>query len=391
MRVNPPPAMPPRHPDAPRRGSTTTKKEGAPIIPGIRPKNKHPGSLTRLLSTGQYEKALAVLKARLRRDKNSFALWLDYAHLLRLLSKFREAQEAYEEAWRRCGGKEEEELPILLGLAATFRGRGDLKRSWVFLEEATTIIRRLHLRESYPHFHWNRAMQLRHEGRLEEARKALLKGLYWARRLKDREGEAYLLAARGGLNRVRGRFRSSLKDYGKALSLFTHLYDPFGIAYSSCGMGNALRMLERWEEAWYYLKRALSYYRVQGDNGSRAYTLWSLGTLAKLKGEYSEAQRCFLKAEELFRNLEDRRGLAYAELGLLELKARNPQECPEVQHLLRKLSEELRQQGFLLEANYARLLEALLGGKPSDLRAIHRDLRKMGTLWFQTSLPLNIP
>ncbi|CUS93643.1 hypothetical protein JGI15_10981, partial [Candidatus Kryptonium thompsonii] len=79
-------------------------------------------------------------------------------------------------------------------------------------------------------------------------------------------------------------------------------------------------MMENFEKAERYFALATKNYEDIGDKISYAYTLWGEGTLAKVVGDTDKAVEKFLRAEKIFTETGDKRGLIYTELGKIEVE-----------------------------------------------------------------------
>lgn len=340
---------------------------------------------------GQFENALALIEAKLAEDPQQIEWLLERGHCARLIGNFEVAEAAYNDAWAAADVEDDPyaALDAMLGLVSTYRAIGNYGQALGLLAEARDLIEDLDDQESLPHFYWIEGTVMRYSGQLDLAAERLAKGLEIAKRLADREGEGYILAALGGLSRVRGDFAATDRYYGEAYGAFRALGDAFGLAYTACGCGNAARMQGKWNEAETFFAEAADRYKVFGDRVSYAYTLWAWGTLDKMRGHYDVGQEKFAAADDLFVQTGDRRGRAYVQLGYWELDYLRTTGTRPKADAVRQALSDWRQSGLPLEAAYGELLLACAGA--GDVAAANATLASLGTVWHSEALPLNLP
>lgn len=344
-----------------------------------------------LKKQGRFAEALASVEAALLAAPEELELLLEKGHCARLIGDFAIAEEAYAAAWTVAEQEHDgyAALDAMLGLISTQRARGQYQQALALLEEAKELVAELKDEQSLPHLHWVEGTVLRYAGQLDAAESSLGKGLEWARQLQDCHGEGYILAALGGLCRVRGKDLLSQQYYRDAYEVFNSLDDAFGLAYTACGRGNAARMLEQWEEAKRFFAEAAERYKVFGDRVSYAYTLWAWGTLHKMLGQLDQAREKFLAADAFFIETGDRRGRTHVQLGLWELDILQQGGAATNIADIQKAAFDWRQVGLPLEAAFADLLVAC--ATDNDTRPANLELRRLGTVWQASALPLNIP
>ncbi len=351
---------------------------------------------SRFAEAAQHYLAAARLLSK-HSDKQA-AAYLEAAHALRLVGRFRQALRLYIRVQTLAHQVGDAALSIdaRVGEGMARRALGDLQAAIACFREALTYYQAHKDTEGYGYTLWSLGGALRLSGNFEEARDCLLAALEIFQADEPSAAEGYVRCALGGLSRMRGEYDASLAYYQKAEHILTACRDLFGRAYAACGIANAYRMLGKVEKAHHYFAQAQQRYQQIGDRVSYAYTLWGEGTLFKVTHRQSQARERFRQALQLFRATGDDRGIAYAYTGLAELlllEGRAPQRA---QRYLEAARDRAGRHGYTFERLHAELLLHLSGLKPADqgLEAFKAAYRQCGSQWLEYTagtLPLNIP
>jgi len=337
----------------------------------------------------KYDRERKILLKKLLKNPRDLTTLLNLSHLERRMGKYSSALRKYESVLFLSPPDDPTwEIDALLGISATYRGMGNFPMAKAYLEEAGRRIRQARDWESLPFYYWLKGGIDRFSGKLKRAIRWYEKGFLWAEKLKDIEGKAYILAGMGGTYRVMGEYRKSYLSYRSAYTLFFSTNDLFGKAYTACGIGNAYRMMGRFLSAQPFYLQAVDLYEKLGDSVSIAYTYLALSILKKIQGKIPSARNYLKKAVTLFSRTYDERGKAYGKLQEWEISALMGDPPPPGR--IAKEIQEWEKKGFHLEYLYGKLLYGILYD-PDTIPRIHTSLKRAGSLFTPTSLPLNFP
>jgi hypothetical protein len=137
-----------------------------------------------------------------------------------------------------------------------------------------------------------------------------------------------------------------------------------------------------------FAKAEKLYARI-GDKASFAYTVWAMATVHKMLGDSQRSTAAFARAQALFRDTRDHRGLIYCRLGMGELALLQGQEkiaCRAFQWSL----AQAKRYGYLAEACHALACLALVDSAP-DWSAVKKAYQACGLHFTPPPPPLNLP
>lgn len=164
-----------------------------------------------------------------------------------------------------------------------------------------------------------------------------------------------------------GELEQAMEHAKEALSLFRELRDPRGEALILDRLGLLFWARREYKTALSHNRSALKLNRRSGDQHGQAMCLLHRGiTLADQK-RYQQAQDDFAQAHEIFRSLDDRRGLKYVlnNLGDLEMRLGNPSTALRRYEQAAAANSEIgRQDEAILLANIGSVYLQL--GRPED-------------------------
>ena len=162
--------------------------------------------------------------------------------------------------------------------------------------------------------------------RYDEALDRSAAGLESRRRIGDRRSIAASLTNIGHIERHRGLFDEAEACYREALEIRVTLGDRLGIAQAKNGLGVLSYQRGDIEGARRIWEEALAETEYIGALPFQALLLNHLGEAARTLGHRGEAQSRFESAEQLAREVDDRRLLSEAlrNLGLLDLETGSP-------------------------------------------------------------------
>jgi tetratricopeptide (TPR) repeat protein len=135
--------------------------------------------------------------------------------------------------------------------------------------------------------------------------------------------------------------------------------------------------------------KAEKFYARIGDKASFAYTVWSMATVWKMRGEYPRSAAEFARAQRLFRETKDHRGLVYCRLGKGELAFLQGREQIARKDFLWSL-EQAHHYGYHAEACHALMGLALVEPQPNWV-AVKKAYRNCGLYFTPLPPPLNLP
>lgn len=279
---------------------------------------------------------------------------LHLADMCRQREAFREALRWYGVA-KQCAERSKNSRLLLdaaSGTAMAWRGLGRYATSLSAFSTLLSAYRRLKDQEGEAYVLWAMGTTERFAGRLAAADRHLAEAVRLYIRLRDASGLAYARCGWGGTLRMKGEAARSRALYAQGYRYFSKVGDRFGMAYASCGQGNALRMLGRLSDALPFMKRAERHYRRLRLAGPLGFVLWSRAMLETERSAWNEATRFLSEAEAAFQRAGDPRGLVYVILGRGEL-ARARQKPAFLYY--QRAANRARRLGLLFEEAHARV------------------------------------
>jgi tetratricopeptide (TPR) repeat protein len=338
-----------------------------------------------------YEKVDKVLSENDFDDEWLYYLRLNEGHCARLAGEFKKSIRYYRFALRIARRIDERAIADAhAGLGTAFRAIGRLNDAIENFEIAVDIYRKIKDEEGLAYILWAKGGTLRFMGFLKDAFEMFKDAFSIYKKLRNKSGIGYSLCGLGGVSRIMGNFDDSLEYYTNANNVLRSLKDKFGIAYSYCGIANANRMLGNFEKAQHYFNLATKNYEEIGDKISYAYTLWGEGTLAKVIGNFEKAIEKFSRAEKIFRETGDKRGLIYTELGKIEINYLMGKKISEKK--FDEIFEISKKYGYNFERLHVQLVRGLMKGE--NVCDVLNEYERLGSRFAQRinlEFPLNLP
>lgn len=163
--------------------------------------------------------------------------------------------------------------------------------------------------------------------RLEKSTAFYRKALNLNRKLKDRDGEGYILEALGSIYNYRGNTKDALAYYEQALAVHRETKNRQMEGSTLGNIGSVLSRIGRFDEAMGRLEEALAIHRETGDRRGEGIVLGNIGSIQRIRGRTAASITKFEEALSIQRGLGNRRsegillgrlGVSYGELGYPE-------------------------------------------------------------------------
>lgn len=270
---------------------------------------------------------------------------------LRILNRFSEAQRMWRTVESSSWAKPHITAEALLEQALVERGLGNHAAAGKILRRCIAAFTKERDLEPLRHAWWALAGVERFSGRFRPALEAFRKAEGLARRLGDRDAEAYALCGEAACHRLLGDKAPAFSKYKRAHGIFVRLKDRFGEAYGLCGMANALRVYGDPRRCLPLYRKSAKLYAQVGDQGSRAFALWGEAGVWLRLNLGGDARRLYAAALSSFRKVGDERGVIMALLG----QARAASSAGEAGNLLRRAERSARRARLPYETALARL------------------------------------
>jgi tetratricopeptide (TPR) repeat protein len=148
-------------------------------------------------------------------------------------------------------------------------------------------------------------------------------------------------------------------------------------------------MRQEYNLAMKLFAKAEKLYGRIGDKASFAYTVWAMATVHKMLGNYKQSAEAFTRAQALFRDTRDHRGLIYCRLGIGELALLQKKEKLAYLAFARSL-EQAKRYGYYAEACHALCGLALIE-PDTDWATVKKAYRACGLHFSPPPPPLNLP
>jgi tetratricopeptide (TPR) repeat protein len=273
---------------------------------------------------GDFKGAIAALQKLVARDANDPRAWFELGKFSILAG---DAQRAVDEhlvralvLYKRSGNRYgEAETANALGIGYARLGQtADAEKQY---REAVELRRAVGNRRGLATSLRNLGNILSQQGKFDEAAGALKQAAGLHAALGDRGGLAAVENEQGILAEERGDYPAALAHFRSALQTWQQIGEKGGTAQALNDIGFAHYQLGAYDDAQAYLVQSANAYRELGDQTGIIRTQQNLGLLAIARGQWSEARRqldASLAAAEKQQMLEEaavsRRNLAELEL-----------------------------------------------------------------------------
>ncbi|MBC7861406.1 MAG: tetratricopeptide repeat protein [Bacteroidia bacterium] len=144
----------------------------------------------------------------------------------------------------------------------------------------------------------------------EKSLKCANQQLAFAKKINNKQSEAYAYLNLGNAAFTLGDFKSSLNYYIQASSLHEKSGYKIGIANCSGSIGNVYLELNKPDEAIKYFNLALRIFEESGKKRGQAATLLAIGNVYGDKKEHDKAIEYYLSSLKLFREVGDKQSEA---------------------------------------------------------------------------------
>ncbi|MFH8582080.1 tetratricopeptide repeat protein [Streptomyces zaomyceticus] len=130
----------------------------------------------------------------------------------------------------------------------------------------------------------------------------------------DLEGRAHATLGLAWIAHLQDRYDAAVEGFEGAHALYDALGDPYGRADALRALGDTYGSLprQRPEEAEECFRRALALYRTSGNRRGQAYAILGIGNLLRIRGTYDRAAELFEEARTLSVSFGDPYGQAQA-------------------------------------------------------------------------------
>lgn len=133
-------------------------------------------------------------------------------------------------------------------------------------------------------------------------------GLAAAKRMRDPEGEAWILNMLGPAYRELKRFEDALDCFQQALELWQEIGDREGRGWTLYNLGDTCREIGRLDDAVGYFQRSLALSREAGERWGEGWVLNMLGDTCRQLGRLTEAVEYLRQSLPIRREIGDRVG-----------------------------------------------------------------------------------
>jgi DNA-binding SARP family transcriptional activator/tetratricopeptide (TPR) repeat protein len=217
------------------------------------------------------------------------------------------------QAWR--GPVEHLRLGVDLALALHWylqSGANDLPDTTTFLREVVTAAERLGDRRSRAYAHGNLAGNLKHMGRLEEARTHRSTELALCQEINDRFGEQRALGNLGHTYLSLRRPEQAIPYLQRQLEVARDIDAPIGQAFALVNLGKAHHQLGRSADAITIVERGLAWYERTGDRYRQCDALEILAKIHIDLGRHDHAIELTTRGLDYARQIDYRFGEIWA-------------------------------------------------------------------------------
>lgn len=154
----------------------------------------------------------------------------------------------------------------------------------------------------------SRGIILQREAKYEDAIKLLRKSLNIEQRLKNERGQAMVLNSLGGVLRDQGKFNEAVTAFEESYSIGEKLGDYRHLAKILNSLGGVFQNQGRFIESADALKRSYDLFDRLGDNRGKGFVLNSLGGVLQRQGKLDEAINFFEQSCEIAEKMGDKIG-----------------------------------------------------------------------------------
>ena len=216
-------------------------------------------------------------------------------------------------------------------------------------------------------------------GQFQTALPYFLRALALHESAGDREEQATMLGNIASLYREQGSLQKSLTYNLQTLDVYRSLSNELGVALVQHRLGLLYQRMGDYRRAQRFLSQAYASRKAQGSLRRSASSLRALGALHNERGQTQKAQAALREAIDVYREIDNRSGLARSRAELAESLISEGQ--------LREATEVLLEaRPFFVEAGLKRdqAESALLMGQ-----AVHERVPAEAAEWFQQAITLS--
>ena len=241
------------------------------------------------------------------------------AYLYYRQSKYKEAQQLYEEAIRITieTGERNGEGACYGNLGTVFLSVGKYAKAEEYLQKALAINKEIGDKAGETTSYGNLGTVFSNVGKYAKAEEYLQKALAIRKEIGDKEGEASDYGNLGTVFSKVGEYARANEYLQKALVIKKEIGDKAGEATSYGNLGTVFLSVGKYAKAEEYLQKALAIRKEIGDKHGEASDYGNLGTVFSNVGKYAKAEEYLQKALAIRKEIGDKEGEAsnYGNLG----------------------------------------------------------------------------
>ena len=243
------------------------------------------------------------------------------AHLYYRQSKYKEAQQLYEEALRITveTGDTNGEGACYANLGTVFLSVSKYAKAKEYLQKALAITKNIGDKAGEATSYGNLATVFLSVGKYAMAEDYLQKALAIRKEIGDKEGGASDYGNLGTVFLSVGKYDKAEKYLQKALAIRKEIRDKEGEASDYGSLGTVSLSLGKYAKAEEYLQKALAIKKEIGDKAGEATSSGNLATVFLSVGKYAKAEEYLQKALAIRKEIGDKEGEAtdYGNLGTM--------------------------------------------------------------------------